>query len=179
MNEYKNTNVMTNAMDAHKEVGTLAVEKKTELKTAIEAILGMSIRAAKDEDLYKALLMLSQARAEKKEENTGKKLYYISAEFLIGKLLSNNLINLGIYKDVKTLLSENGKDLAKIEELENEPSLGNGGLGRLAACFLDSIATLGLNGDGVGLNYHFGLFHQDLANHVQNVAPDRWITSDS
>ena len=172
MNERNHVNILEKS---HVE----QTSSKTELKTALEAILGTSIRAAKDEDLYRALLMLSQARAEKKEENTGKKLYYISAEFLIGKLLSNNLINLGIYKDVKALLSENGKDLAKIEELENEPSLGNGGLGRLAACFLDSIATLGLNGDGVGLNYHFGLFHQDLANHVQNVSPDRWITSDS
>ena len=159
MNERNHVNILEKS---HVE----QTSSKTELKTALEAILGTSIRAAKDEDLYRALLMLSQARAEKKEENTGKKLYYISAEFLIGKLLSNNLINLGIYKDVKALLSENGKDLAKIEELENEPSLGNGGLGRLAACFLDSIATLGLNGDGVGLNYHFGLFHQDLANHI-------------
>ena len=93
--------------------------------------------------------------AEEKVSNEGKrKLYYISAEFLIGKLLSNNLINLGIYEDVKKLLADNGKSLAEIEEVEPEPSLGNGGLGRLAACFLDSIATLGLNGDGVGLNYH-------------------------
>ena len=150
-------------------------EDKDTLKKELEVALGTSIREAKDTDLYRALLSLVTAKATKKEENTGKKLYYISAEFLIGKLLSNNLINLGIYKEVKALLAENGKDLAKIEELENEPSLGNGGLGRLAACFLDSIATLGLNGDGVGLNYHFGLFHQDLKNHVQNVAPDRWL----
>ena len=115
MNERNHVNILEKS---HVE----QTSSKTELKTALEAILGTSIRAAKDEDLYRALLMLSQARAEKKEENTGKKLYYISAEFLIGKLLSNNLINLGIYKDVKALLSENGKDLAKIEELENEPS---------------------------------------------------------
>ena len=100
-----------------------------------------------------------------------RKLYYISAEFLIGKLLSNNLINLGIYEDVKKLLADNGKSLAEIEEVEPEPSLGNGGLGRLAACFLDSIASLGLNGDGVGLNYHYGLFKQVFKNNLQNETP--------
>ena len=149
----------------------------SELQEKIEKSLGGPISAAADTDLYRALLSLTQeAAAAKQVPDTGKKLYYVSAEFLIGKLLGNNLINLGVYDEVKKLLAENGKDLARIEELENEPSLGNGGLGRLAACFLDSIATLGLNGDGVGLNYHFGLFHQDLKNHIQNVSPDRWIT---
>ena len=103
----------------------------------------------------------------------------ISAEFLIGKLLSNNLINLGIYDDIKEELAKNGKDLCEIEEFEKEPSLGNGGLGRLAACFLDSIATLGLNGDGVGLNYHFGLFRQVFKNNAQTTIPDPWLTEKS
>ena len=112
-------------------------------------------------------------------KNSKKKLYYISAEFLIGKLLSNNLINLGIYDDIKEELAKNGKDLCEIEEFEKEPSLGNGGLGRLAACFLDSIATLGLNGDGVGLNYHFGLFRQVFKNNAQTTIPDPWLTEKS
>ncbi len=115
-----------------------------------------------DEEIYYALLQEVQRLAgEKSRPETKKKLYYFSAEFLIGKLLSNNLINLGVYDEVKKQLAENGKDICKIEETENEPSLGNGGLGRLAACFLDSIATLGLSGDGVGLKYHlqnFSLF---------------------
>ena len=108
-----------------------------------------------------------------------KKVYYISAEFLIGKLLSNNLINLGIYGEVKKILKDNGKDLCQIEELEPEPSLGNGGLGRLAACFLDSIATLGLAGDGIGLNYHLGLFKQVFENHLQKETPNPWIEDQS
>ena len=115
----------------------------------------------------------------KQHKNSKKKLYYISAEFLIGKLLSNNLINLGIYDDIKEELAKNGKDLCEIEEFEKEPSLGNGGLGRLAACFLDSIATLGLNGDGVGLNYHFGLFRQVFKNNAQTTIPDPWLTEKS
>ena len=111
--------------------------------------------------------------------NDKKKSYYISAEFLIGKLLSNNLINLGIYDEVALLLKGNGKSLAEIEEAEPEPSLGNGGLGRLAACFLDSIATLGLPGDGVGLNYHLGLFKQVFKDHLQNETPNPWIEKES
>ena len=118
--------------------------------------------------------------AKEKESNQGKrKLYYISAEFLIGKLLSNNLINLGIYEDVKKLLADNGMSLAESEEVQPEPSLGNGGLGRLAACFLDSIASLGLNGDGVGLNYHYGLFKQVFKNNLQNETPNPWIEKES
>ena len=118
--------------------------------------------------------------AEKKENHNGKKkLYYISAEFLIGKLLSNNLINLGVYDEVRDVLAANGKDICAIEEVEPEPSLGNGGLGRLAACFLDSIATLGLNGDGVGLNYHYGLFKQVFENNLQKETKNPWIQDES
>ncbi|MEE1034783.1 MAG: glycogen/starch/alpha-glucan phosphorylase, partial [Agathobacter sp.] len=130
--------------------------------------------------VYFALLDLVKEKAEGKVSNKGKKkLYYISAEFLIGKLLSNNLINLGIYDEVKETLAKNGKSLAEIEEVELEPSLGNGGLGRLAACFIDSIATLGLNGDGVGLNYHYGLFKQVFENNLQKETPNPWITEKS
>ena len=107
------------------------------------------------------------------------KIYYISAEFLIGKLLSNNLINLGIYDEVAEFLKKNGKSLAEIESVEPEPSLGNGGLGRLAACFLDSIATLGLPGEGIGLNYHLGLFKQVFEDNLQHEVPNPWITPDS
>lgn len=118
--------------------------------------------------------------ANKKEKNDSKKkVYYISAEFLIGKLLSNNMINLGIYNEVKEILKENGKDICEIEEIEPEPSLGNGGLGRLAACFLDSIATLGLAGDGIGLNYHLGLFKQVFENNLQKETPNPWINNNS
>lgn len=137
---------------------------------------GKAISQCTNEELYYALLEMTKGMAEEKVSNQGKrKLYYISAEFLIGKLLSNNLINLGIYEDVKKLLADNGKSLAEIEEVEPEPSLGNGGLGRLAACFLDSIASLGLNGDGVGLNYHYGLFKQVFKNNLQNETPNPWI----
>lgn len=129
-----------------------------------------------DKELYFALLELTKELSEEKtNDQDKKKLYYISAEFLIGKLLSNNLINLGIYDEVKAELEASGKNLAKIEEVEPEPSLGNGGLGRLAACFLDSIATLGLNGDGIGLNYHYGLFCQIFEDHAQKELPNPWI----
>ena len=146
----------------------------------IETKLQKGISVSTDEEVYYALLELVKDKAEKKVSNTGKKqLYYISAEFLIGKLLSNNLINLGIYDEVKETLEKNGKSLAEIEEIELEPSLGNGGLGRLAACFIDSIATLGLNGDGVGLNYHYGLFKQVFENNLQKETPNPWITKES
>ena len=129
-----------------------------------------------NEQVYVALLELVKEEAEKKVTTEGKKkLYYISAEFLIGKLLSNNLINLGLYDEVEACLQKYGKTMAEIETIEPEPSLGNGGLGRLAACFLDSIATLGLNGDGVGLNYHFGLFKQVFENNLQQETPNPWI----
>lgn len=153
---------------------------KKELETALCTACPKAIADCTDKELYTALLAISQQAAAKKEENAGKKkLYYISAEFLIGKLLSNNLINLGLYDDVKAILEENGKSLAAVEEAEPEPSLGNGGLGRLAACFLDSIATLGLNGDGIGLNYHFGLFKQLFNDNKQEEAPNPWIENTS
>ena len=139
-----------------------------------------TIKNASNEEVYLALLYLTKEFINNKDTNEGKKkLYYISAEFLIGKLLSNNLINLGLYDEVKKILKDNGKDLEEIEEIELEPSLGNGGLGRLAACFLDSIATLGLNGDGIGLNYHFGLFKQIFENNKQKAVANPWITEES
>ena len=142
----------------------------------IETKLQKGISVSTDEEVYYALLELVKDKAEKKVSNKGKKkLYYISAEFLIGKLLSNNLI----YDEVKETLEKNGKSLAEIEEIELEPSLGNGGLGRLASCFIDSIATLGLNGDGVGLNYHYGLFKQVFENNLQKETPNPWITKES
>ena len=146
----------------------------------IETKLQKGISVSSNEEVYFALLDLVKEKAEDKVLNEGKKkLYYISAEFLIGKLLSNNLINLGLYDEVKETLAKNGKSLAEIEEVELEPSLGNGGLGRLAACFIDSIATLGLNGDGVGLNYHYGLFKQVFENNLQKETPNPWITEKS
>lgn len=141
---------------------------------------GKTIDACTNEELYHALLGMTQEMAAGKVSEKGKKkLYYISAEFLIGKLLSNNLINLGLYDQVKAELEVGGKSLAEIEEVEPEPSLGNGGLGRLAACFLDSIATLGLNGDGIGLNYHFGLFKQVFENNLQKETKNPWIEDTS
>lgn len=139
-----------------------------------------SLGECSNEEIYYALLTMTKDMAKQKERSAGKrKLYYISAEFLIGKLLSNNLINLGIYDEVRQLLEENGKNLSEIEEAEPEPSLGNGGLGRLAACFLDSIAALGLNGDGIGLNYHYGLFRQVFRNHLQYETPNPWMEKES
>ena len=143
-------------------------------------MFGKDCSACTNQEVYEALLTYTKKQLAAKGYHEGKKkIYYISAEFLIGKLLSNNLINLGIYEDVKKLLADNGKSLAEIEEVEPEPSLGNGGLGRLAACFLDSIASLGLNGDGVGLNYHYGLFKQVFKNNLQNETPNPWIEKES
>ncbi|MCI5510028.1 MAG: glycogen/starch/alpha-glucan family phosphorylase [Eubacterium sp.] len=133
-----------------------------------------------DQEIYDALLTIVQEMAKEKEYQEGKKkIYYISAEFLIGKLLSNNMINLGIYSKVKEILAKAGKDICHIEELEQEPSLGNGGLGRLAACFLDSIATLGYTGAGIGLNYHLGLFKQKFENRLQKETKNPWIEEKS
>lgn len=151
-----------------------------EIRAKLERICCNNLAACTDQQLYAGLLTLVKDMAKEKEEAQGKKkIYYISAEFLIGKLLSNNLINLGIYDEVKQTLAQYGKDLARIEELEPEPSLGNGGLGRLAACFLDSMATLGLPGDGIGLNYHFGLFLQTFENHMQQENKNPWLARES
>ncbi|SET62527.1 4-alpha-glucanotransferase [[Clostridium] polysaccharolyticum] len=151
-------------------------EEKIMLQEILENRFGKEIKDCTNEEIYQGLLQMVKNRAKKAETNKGKKkLYYISAEFLIGKLLSNNLINLGIYDEVRDLLEENGKSLAQIEEVEVEPSLGNGGLGRLAACFLDSIASLGLNGDGIGLNYHLGLFKQVFQENKQKETANPWI----
>ncbi len=150
------------------------------LKEKLEKRMGIGIAEATNETVYYGLLSLVKELCKEKEENKGKKkIYYISAEFLIGKLLSNNLINLGIYDEVKELLRVNGKDLSAIEEIEPEPSLGNGGLGRLAACFIDSIATLGLPGAGIGLNYHFGLFQQVFRDNKQREEKNPWIEKES
>ena len=150
------------------------------LNEILFATYGKSICECSNAEIYAALLKETNAMAAKKCHASGKKkLYYISAEFLIGKLLSNNLINLGVYEDVRKQLAENGKNICEIEEIEHEPSLGNGGLGRLAACFLDSIATLGLHGDGIGLNYHFGLFRQVFSDNAQTTIPDPWLDDHS
>lgn len=146
----------------------------------VKSRFGRFMDECTNEEIYTALLEYVKEKAKEKESNQGKKkLYYISAEFLIGKLLSNNLINLGVFDEVKQELEKCGKSITDIEEIELEPSLGNGGLGRLAACFLDSIATLGLNGDGVGLNYHLGLFRQVFENNLQKEVPNPWITPKS
>ncbi len=150
------------------------------IQETLQQKLGKEIAQASNEEIYGALLSMVQEMAgEKERTDSKKKLYYISAEFLIGKLLSNNMINLGIFNEIKDVLAQNGKNIAEIEEVEPEPSLGNGGLGRLAACFLDSIATLGLAGDGVGLNYHLGLFKQEFKNNLQRETPNPWIEAKS
>ena len=150
------------------------------IQETLQQKLGKEIAQASNEEIYGALLSMVQEMAgEKERTDSKKKLYYISAEFFIGKLLSNNMINLGIFNEVKDVLAQNGKNIAEIEEVEPEPSLGNGGLGRLAACFLDSIATLGLAGDGVGLNYHLGLFKQEFKNNLQRETPNPWIEEKS
>ena len=150
------------------------------IQELLQQKLEKSVDTASNTEIYYALLSIVQEMAKEKEApSTKKKIYYISAEFLIGKLLSNNMINLGIYDEVRELLAANGKDICEIEEVEPEPSLGNGGLGRLAACFLDSIATLGISGDGIGLNYHLGLFKQEFENELQKTVPNPWIEKES
>ncbi|HEP7608065.1 TPA: glycogen/starch/alpha-glucan family phosphorylase [Streptococcus pyogenes] len=146
----------------------------------VETKLGKSLTQASNEEIYLSLLNFVKEEASHKAKNTAKrKVYYISAEFLIGKLLSNNLINLGIYKDIKEELAATGKSIAEVEDVELEPSLGNGGLGRLASCFIDSISSLGINGEGVGLNYHCGLFKQVFKHNEQEAEPNYWIEDDS
>ena len=150
------------------------------VRELLEQKCGNNIAACTDEQLYYGLLAIVKELAKKKESSEGKKkIYYISAEFLIGKLLSNNLINLGIYDEVAAMFKQYGKDINLIEQVEPEPSLGNGGLGRLSSCFMYSMATLGLNGDGIGLNYHFGLFLQTFENHLQMENKNPWIEAES
>ncbi len=169
---------MAQASNLTRDVLVLNLEKELEAQT--KESCGKSVAECSNTELYYSLLQLSKKLMEVSERIEGpKKVYYISAEFLIGKLLSNNLINLGIYDKLNDILAKNGKVLSEIEEVEPEPSLGNGGLGRLAACFLDSIATLGLPGEGIGLNYHFGLFKQVFKDRLQTAEPNDWIEAQS
>lgn len=163
-------------MDAYDRTHRNVEERESMYENEIAQITARN----SNEEIYSGLLELAGKITQQKGRIEGKKkLYYISAEFLIGKLLSNNLINLGIYDQVAESLKAHGKSMAEIEEIENEPSLGNGGLGRLAACFLDSIATLGLPGDGIGLNYHLGLFKQEFEKNLQKEVPNPWMTQKS
>ncbi|MCR4690430.1 MAG: glycogen/starch/alpha-glucan family phosphorylase [Lachnospiraceae bacterium] len=165
-------------MTLQREILELKLEDQFE--ELVRTMFGKEIEECNDEQLYFAILRLAKGMIHATEPNEGpKKVYYISAEFLIGKLLSNNLINLGIYDKLAEILEKHDKQLSVIEEIEPEPSLGNGGLGRLAACFLDSIATLGLPGDGIGLNYHLGLFKQVFADHKQTAVPNPWMQKES
>ena len=158
----------------------LALNMEEQLQELASDKYGKTIATCTNEELYYVILDYCKRLLAVTERNVGeKKVYYISAEFLIGKLLSNNMINLKIYDKMNELLAKYGKNLAEVEEVEPEPSLGNGGLGRLAACFMDSIATLGLPGEGIGLNYHYGLFHQVLKDHLQKEEKDPWIEPDS
>ena len=151
------------------------MEVRTEFDTLSRKLYGRPVKQCTEHELFHVLMELTKKAAEERPLTDGKKkIYYISAEFLIGKLLSNNLINLGIYDEVEEILKESGKSLSLIEEEEKEPSLGNGGLGRLAACFLDSIATLKLPGAGIGLNYHYGLFKQVFKDGLQDAVKDEW-----
>lgn len=170
--------IMAQASNLTRDVLVLNLEKELEAQT--NESCGKNVAECSNTELYYSLLQLSKKLMEVSERIEGpKKVYYISAEFLIGKLLSNNLINLGIYDKLNDILAKNGKSLSEIEEVEPEPSLGNGGLGRLAACFLDSIATLGLPGEGIGLNYHFGLFKQVFKDRLQTAQPNDWIEEQS
>ena len=158
----------------------LELKLDQQLEDLAQEMYGKTLSECSDAQAYDCVLQMTKCLTEATEEISGeKKVYYISAEFLIGKLLSNNLINLGVYDKVKEILRAKGKDLGKIEEAEPEPSLGNGGLGRLAACFMDSIATLGLPGEGIGLNYHFGLFKQVFKNKLQCAEKNDWIEKHS
>ncbi len=169
---------MAQASNLTRDVLVLNLEKELEAQT--NESCGKNVAECSNTELYYSLLQLSKKLMEVSERIEGpKKVYYISAEFLIGKLLSNNLINLGIYDKLNDILAKNGKSLSEIEEVEPEPSLVNGGLGRLAACFLDSIATLGLPGEGIGLNYHFGLFKQVFKDRLQTAQPNDWIEEQS
>ena len=169
---------MSNVTNMKQDVLVLNLEQ--EMEDTAKRLCGKTVAQCSDRELYFVLLSLTKKLLAVTERNNGEKMvYYISAEFLIGKLLSNNLINLRIYDRVREILDKNGKSLAAIEEYEPEPSLGNGGLGRLAACFLDSIATLGLPGEGIGLNYHYGLFRQKFVDHLQVAEKDPWLDRQS
>ena len=169
---------MAQATNLKRDVLVMNLEQELENQT--QSGYGKSVSACSNEELYYSILQLSKKLMTASERIEGeKKIYYISAEFLIGKLLSNNLINLGIYDNLSKILEKNGKQLCAIEEVEPEPSLGNGGLGRLAACFLDSIASLGLPGEGIGLNYHFGLFKQEFKDKLQTAQKNDWIEEQS
>lgn len=158
----------------------LVTNLEQQMEKAADELFSKSLKECSNEEAYYVLLRVTREIIDVTEKIEGKKkVYYISMEFLIGKLLSNNLINLRIYSKVKDILEKNGKNLAEIEEVEPEPSLGNGGLGRLAACFLDSIATLGLPGEGIGLNYHYGLFRQKFVDKIQTAEKDPWIENKS
>lgn len=170
--------MMSNVTNMKQDVLVLNLEQ--EMEDTAKRLCGKTVAQCSDRELYFVLLSLTKKLLAVTERNNGEKMvYYISAEFLIGKLLSNNLINLRIYDRVREILDKNGKSLAAIEEYEPEPSLGNGGLGRLAACFLDSIATLGLPGEGIGLNYHYGLFRQKFVDHLQVAEKDPWLDRQS
>ena len=161
---------------AQMQKDVILMNMEQQLSTRAQEKFGKELKNCDDKEVYVIVLELVKELAYLTGPIEGeKKLYYISAEFLIGKLLSNNLINLGIYEELEKVLAKHGKQLSKIEEIEPEPSLGNGGLGRLAACFLDSIATLGFPGDGIGLNYHFGLFKQVFNDKLQDAQPNAWI----
>ena len=167
-------------MEREMQQEVILMNLETSLSQITREMYGKSIGETDDKEIYYAILSLCKNILGATPVISGdKKIYYISAEFLIGKLLSNNLINLGIYDKLEEILRTNGKELSKIEEVEPEPSLGNGGLGRLAACFLDSIATLGLPGEGIGLNYHFGLFQQVFRDRLQKAEKNEWIEKDS
>lgn len=167
-------------MEREMQQEVIQMNLERDLSEVTQRMYGKSIKETTDQGLYYAIQSLCKAIMEATPEISGdKKVYYISAEFLIGKLLSNNLINLGIYDKLEAILKENGKELSVIEEIEPEPSLGNGGLGRLAACFLDSIASLGLPGEGIGLNYHFGLFKQVFKDKLQKAEKNDWIEKHS
>lgn len=158
----------------------LVLNMEQQLMEVAKEMFGKSLAELTDQETYYTVLAYAKRVMSVSDTNEGeKKIYYISAEFLIGKLLSNNLINLGIYDKIDQILKNNGKNLSVIEEIEPEPSLGNGGLGRLAACFLDSIATLGLPGEGIGLNYHFGLFKQVFKDKLQTAEKNDWIEENS
>ncbi len=158
----------------------LVLNMEAQLEDVAQSLFGKSLAQLSDQETYYTVLTYTKRLMAVSDTNEGeKKIYYISAEFLIGKLLSNNLINLGVYDKIDEILKKNGKILSVIEEVEPEPSLGNGGLGRLAACFLDSIATLGLPGEGIGLNYHFGLFKQVFKDKLQKAEKNDWMEEQS